>query len=213
MWRLWKDKGKSDVYISARTLAGVVKVSLHESGDWRFAFHEPFWKARVAPRAEDRRIERWARPPPINGITPAFMIVVPFAEIGLPRRPLPDKAKKYAKDAIWVTPAPEGFATYFNVMYTNPGGPEPSEHDRFIGRFGLPNGQTVSVLIQEHAIAEGQQRQLEAARRAISAQISEGQSIDRADLEAALEPRGYLYGYNEYGTRFFIDISGSFLFE
>jgi hypothetical protein len=35
----------------------------------------------------------------------------------------------------------------------------------------------------------------------------------RAAFEAALEPRGYLYGHNDVGTRFFIDISGSPLLE
>ena len=36
VWRLWTGKGTSDVYISARTLGGALKVSLHESGTWRF---------------------------------------------------------------------------------------------------------------------------------------------------------------------------------
>jgi hypothetical protein len=88
-----------------------------------------------------------------------------------------------------------------------------SQETRFVSRFELPNRQTVSVMVHEQAISEEQQRQLEARRRAISEQVGRGRSEDRATLEAWLEPRGYLYGHNELGTRFFIDISGSFLFE
>ena len=39
VWRLWTSiAGRSDVYIAARTLGGVVKVGLHESGEWHHAF-------------------------------------------------------------------------------------------------------------------------------------------------------------------------------
>jgi hypothetical protein len=212
-WRLWTGKGKSDVYIAARTLVADVKVSLHESGVWRFAFTKEYWEGRASTSAEDRMIERWNRPPPINGITPAFMVVVPSGELGLPRHPLPEKAKKYTKDVTWAPPAPEGFATHITVMYTDPGGPEPDEHDRFVDRFRLPNGQTVSILIQEHAISEGQKQQLQAARQHMASAVRQGPEADRAALEAWLEPRTWLYGHNEYGTRFFIDTFGGHLFE
>jgi hypothetical protein len=94
-------------------------------------------------------------------------------------------------------------------MYIDPGGPELDE----LARFRLPNGQSICIQIQEHAISEEQQQLLEASRQAISEQVSRGQSVDRVSLEAALEPRGYLYGQNELGTRFFVDISGNFLFD
>ena len=42
VWRVWATKGKSDVYISGRTQVGVWKVSLHESGVWRFAFTKEY---------------------------------------------------------------------------------------------------------------------------------------------------------------------------
>jgi hypothetical protein len=46
VWRLWTGKGTSDVYIAARTLGGVLKASLHESGVWRFAFTDAFWSSK-----------------------------------------------------------------------------------------------------------------------------------------------------------------------
>ena len=188
-------------------------MSLHESGVWRFAFTEEHWKGRASSGAEDRVIERWNRPPPIEGITPAFMVIVPSGEVGLPRHPLTDKAKKYTRKVAWAPPAPEGFAMHFTVMYTDPGGPEPSTQDRFVDRFRLPNGQTVSILVQEHAISEADKQQLEAARQAMAEAVRQGAEAKRAALEAWLEPRTWLYGHNVFGTRFFIDISAGYLFE
>jgi hypothetical protein len=88
------------VYIAARTLGGILKVSLHESGVWRFAFTEEHWEGQAATGSEDRVIERWNRPPPIIGITSAFMVVVPTSEIDLPWHQLPERAKKYKRDVI-----------------------------------------------------------------------------------------------------------------
>jgi hypothetical protein len=212
-WRLWTGKGTSDVYIAARTLGGDLKASLHESGVWRFASTKESWERRGSTAAADRVIERWKRPPPIEGGTPAFMVIVPSGEIGLPRHPLTAKAKKYTKNVVWVPPAPEGFATHFIVMYTGPGGPEPSAQDRFVDRFKLPNGQTIIILIQEHAISEADKQQLEAGRQAIAEAVRQGPEADRAALEAWLEPRTWLYGHNEIGTRFFIDMSAGYIFE
>ena len=185
-WRLWTGKGTSDVYIAARTLGGVQKVSLHESGVWRFAFTEEYWEDRASMGDEDRVIERWKRPPPIDGITSAFMVVVSSSELGLPRHPLPEKAKKYTRNVTWVPPAPEGFATYFIVMYTEPGGPTPSDDVQFVARFELPNQEMVSIMIHEQEISREQARQVEAARQHIARAVSQEQGVARAALEAAL---------------------------
>jgi hypothetical protein len=215
VWRIWTDKGNSDVYIAARVLGGVVKVSLHQSGVWRIAFTEEYWEGSTAPEVGegDRLIERWTPPKPIQGITSAFMIAVPSAEIGMPRHPLPESAQKYTKNVSWVQPAPEGFATHFIVMYIEPGVPVPGDGVQILSSFVLPDGRTVSVMVLEQVISAEQQRQIEDARQAIAEQVRQGRAANQAAFEAALEPRGYLYGHNELGTRFFIDISGSFLFE
>jgi hypothetical protein len=214
VWRLWVGKGTSDVYIAARAHGGDYKVSLHESGVWRFAFTDVYRRRRSSSGAEDRVIERWNRPPPIEGITPAFMIVVPSGEVGLPRHPLTtEKAKKYTKGVTWVPPAPEGFATYFMVMYAPPDGPTPSEDIRFVSRFELPSREIVSIMVDEQEISGGQAQQLEAERQRIAEAVRQGPEAERAALETWLEPRAWFYGHNEFGTRFFVDISGDYLFE
>jgi hypothetical protein len=36
-WKCWAERGrgKNDIYLTSRTLGGVVKASLHESGNWQ----------------------------------------------------------------------------------------------------------------------------------------------------------------------------------
>jgi len=162
---------------------------------------------------EDRLVERWNRPEPIEGTSRAFMVVVPSGDIGLPRHPLTEKAKRYTRNVTWVPPAPEGIATGFIVMYTPPGAPTPSDDIRFVSRFELPNREVMSIIVHEQEISEGEKHQLEAARQYMASAVSQGPEGIRAALEAWLEPRTRLYGHDEHGMRFFIDISAGYLFE
>jgi|SRR5215217_9544057 len=208
VWRVWKPKGKSDLYISGRTQVGVWKVSLHKSGVWRFAFTKEYWETHGEEDA-DRLIERWDRPQPLyGGITPAFEIVVPSAELALPRQPLPGDRKKHLKNVTWFGPAPEGFAKQFLVSYTEPGQPVTDTDVEILASFALPDGRTVVITVMEHAISEEQQKQIEDYQRAMAEGFSQAAPEVQNAFGAALEPRGYLYGYNDHGTRFFIDIAG-----
>jgi len=155
-------------------------------------------------------IEQWDRPQPLyGGVTAAFEIVVSSAELALPRQPLLEDRKKHLKNVTWIRPAPGGFAKHFVVMYTEPGQPVPDTEVEILASFTLPDRRTVVITVFEHAISEEQQEQIEAYQRAMAEGMSQATPGAQAAFEAALEPRGYLYGHNEHGTRFFIDIAGS----
>ena len=62
VWRIWTHRGTSNLYISDRLQGGDWKVSLHESGDWRFALTREYAEAR---EMEDRLFEQWERPQPL----------------------------------------------------------------------------------------------------------------------------------------------------
>src|SRR5215212_9402944 len=84
VWRVWMTKGKSDLYISGRLQGGDGTVSLHGWGDWRFGFPSEFAKARGM--AERLIFDQRERPQPLrDGGTSAFEIMVPSAELALPR--------------------------------------------------------------------------------------------------------------------------------
>jgi hypothetical protein len=206
VWRIWTGRGTSDVYISARVLGGILKASLHESGVWRLALTREYAEAHGE---DDRLIEQWDRPQPLHeGVKSAFEIIVPSAELALPRQPLPEGRKKHTKNVTWVRPAPEGFATHFIVMYAEPGEPVQETEVAILASFALPDGRTVIVTVVEQAVSEGQQQQIEAYRSAMAEGMRQASSEVQAAYEAALEPRGYLYGHDDNGTRFFIDITG-----
>lgn len=106
LWRIWHGDNNSDVYVGARSVAGEVRVSLHESGKYRLAFtnkHQMRPDALI-PLGADRAKHKWGRPAEfVPGLTRAFAIEIPAAELRTPKSPDPLK-----KPAMWLAPPPEG---------------------------------------------------------------------------------------------------------
>ena len=115
VWRMWTSRTKSDVYVSARALTSVFKVSLHESGDWRHAFTDTTRGMAHVPPGQDRALARWKRPHEFEpGLTRAFEIIIPASEVTKSPYVEWDKnfRSEYAdKEIVWVPPPPEGCAT------------------------------------------------------------------------------------------------------
>lgn len=92
VWTMWVRK--SDVYLTARGMAGLVKVSLHKSGDWRIAeTSEASAKlSRPLMSTGQRIILGWQRPSPFTiGWTKAVTVVVPHMALRVPMRVLSAK--------------------------------------------------------------------------------------------------------------------------
>lgn len=118
-WRLWVPYGKSDVYISGRSLGSSVKVSLHEPGPSRFALTDE-WIKRTQFQAPEGRHQRlaveWERPrprPPHQTARP-FSIIVPWDEVLSRERAEPGQV-------AWAPPPPDGKCIHFDVIYTPAG--------------------------------------------------------------------------------------------
>jgi len=81
-WRVWTGPHADDVYVTSRHLAGLVKTSLHQSGQWqtstvRRSGGEP-WDLGIG----GRHLDRWKEPEALSpGITLAFMIVMPASQL------------------------------------------------------------------------------------------------------------------------------------
>jgi len=148
-WRLWVDKGKSDVYISGRVLGKSVKVSLHEPGPSRFALTNE-WVEQAgfqAPEGRDRRLAvEWnrPRPRPPHQIARAFSIIVPCDEVL-------DRGIPETGQVVWVPPPPEGTCIHFDLVYI-PAGAVVTGHPGarsmgtgLVGEVQLENGERVFV--------------------------------------------------------------------
>ena len=81
IWRLWFNKpevngASSDVYFAYRALGGVLKLSIHESGDIHFSFTGDYAKLQDIQN-QQRHIEQWK----LKFEDPIFKIIVPFTEL------------------------------------------------------------------------------------------------------------------------------------
>lgn len=58
-WTVVGSRNSDDVYVGARGLMGAAKLSLHQSGKWRFAFTKEGVEKVGLPQGDDRVIERY----------------------------------------------------------------------------------------------------------------------------------------------------------
>jgi hypothetical protein len=218
VWRIWTHD--NEVYLSARALTSILKISLHSSGDWRHAFTAeqvvaglPF----ITP-GQTRAIDRWERPPEFwPGVTKAFEIVVPSSEVTTPSHPKANELFRRnlgAKKVVWVPAAPEGYATHFTVLFTKPevtaatlpGWPgRDAMGTRLIWKTELPNAETVWIVSHEPPdtfqqwVAEGKRYLISVASSAVWEEAAAN------GLELRILSCGYNY---QDGTRVYLDISG-----
>jgi hypothetical protein len=148
-WKLWTETsaGRSEAYLTCRSLGGTLKTSLHESGKWHIAYSQRTFEEYVKgaiPKFEDRYIEKWPRPSDIApGITLAFRIVTPWSAVTTPV-----KGGRF-KGVTWLPKAPESKAIEIDVLITKPttqvtGWPgKRSMGTSLIGSFPLENGETI----------------------------------------------------------------------
>jgi hypothetical protein len=151
-WKLWTEAntGHSDVYLVCRALGGVLKTSLHESGNWHVSFSQRTFRDRVEgviPSLPTRFVEKWARPGCLApGVTPAYRIVTPWSAVTTPI------SEKHPDSLIWLPRAPDGKATEIDIMLVNISTPidgwpgKRSMNTSLIGSFELANGTTVYAI-------------------------------------------------------------------
>jgi len=202
IWRLWATP-KGDVYLTARSLGGTMKASLHRSGNWQFGFTSEFeTKGRSQGNwpLDSRHIERWVRPPEIGGgITLAFRVVIPASE--LREWPL-----ETSKEVQWL-PAPDsGNAGVIELAFTeealplSKGWPGKNRvRTSPFGLIGLATGEFAWLLYRQEAMTDEYREKLEEYRARVLGQVP-GPILKGKRIA--------LHGLNhEDGCRFFIDLA------
>ena len=142
IWRVTADNAKGDVYISwSKKTADTTKVSLHESGIWRYAATK---ESGVTFEGGDRVISRWTRPPEhVSGVTRGPGILVPHTSVGSRTLFSEDLSPKVK----WVRPPGIGEAVEFDIYFLEATAPR----DRWgmseiIGSLNLAHGRSVWVV-------------------------------------------------------------------
>lgn len=109
-WKCWTNSGqdKRDFYLSNRAVKAV-KLSFHETGDWRFAYtsRELFDEEALPPR---RLLNEYKQPlPHAELLTLACRIHVPFHAANIPDRQLDPSVH-------WIPCAPLGYSVEFAIF-------------------------------------------------------------------------------------------------
>lgn len=194
IWRVWANRNSSDVYIAPRHLGKIVKVSLHESGDWRLQWI----KSELATAYTNvgiRCIDQWecsARS--IAGWRSSYTIWVPptFEALDEGKEPL-DKPVK------WVDCPPPDSVTAFTIALVTPDQGalwiDPTVLPELLGGFFLPNKQAVVVFATRERMTQGQLDWLLRHQ----AEVSEANELLRRKYPAA--PRFPLFGTDVVGNR------------
>jgi hypothetical protein len=144
-------------------------------------------------------------------LTRAFDIVIPASEVTRPRD-LNPKALS-GKKIEWVSPAPEGYATYFTVVFTTAATtagtsnwPGHNNGTRLIWRTDLPNTETVWLVAHERPVDDWVKQHLAAFKE--SAVPSARRRMEDAGYSDIEETRAAIYYRNEDSRmRFYIDVS------
>ena len=81
-WRIWTGRNADDVYVAPRTVASMVKMSLHQSGRWQYGFTDSPKARPWVENRESRHIDTWQRPPEFGpGVTRGCAIRFPHSEL------------------------------------------------------------------------------------------------------------------------------------
>jgi len=163
-WRVWADRGKSDVYVAAVTIAQMIKVSLHPSGSCNSTLTSDALRAEPsdAPLRGIRERDLWTRA--AQGTSVPLRIRFPAGEL----RPV---GLVPSADTVWIPRPAPGHAVTIACHFTpaadethDPGDTLDSDDDAWPGQSegsqllmsaALQNGETFWVTASVASIPNG----------------------------------------------------------
>lgn len=149
VWTVFGSKNTDDVYVGARDMLPMAKLSLHESGKWRRALTSQEAERQGLPDDVDRVMNRWEVPEPVaEGWVHAVSIAIPSSSIqkdpGLLKRPKRGTISFYEIE-------PGSRQVRFEVLIKSAGAPDLQVENThaLVGRIQLPGGGCVWVFATE----------------------------------------------------------------
>lgn len=205
VWVIEAGRNTRDVYLGNRDMMSFQKISLHQSGVWRFA-----WTEEKAPlflsAGENRLIDSWSRPPELGaGWTLALRIWVPEEDVATVAK-VQGKAKSL-KAINWVPRPPPSTAIVFQVVIARPDQGEVHLKDSVpLAGFTLAthNGNLEACLVLLSSVPVTSENRLwldETRGRVFAEAQTRGVDLGTPTIRAAA------YGYENDGTRSLWDFS------
>jgi hypothetical protein len=148
IWKITARRANSTVVVTCLGLTTDAKITLHESWDWWFAFHDADRAAAITGTHDRDAIARWRAPGPDGaGVVHAVDIYVPQGEL----------SAVYPADAAsrrpvhWMAESPQGTCTVFHIIMATRGGLAAQTKGVLIDGFTLANGSALlaSASVQE----------------------------------------------------------------
>jgi hypothetical protein len=201
-WRIWSAKHTKDVYLAARSIAGLQKVSLHETWSWSHSFVSDERAKPFVPPGSSRHIDIWPAPPSFGeGWRRGYCIIVPSTDL----RPWPQPEP----GDIAFAPLPgTGHWVYIEVVFVAAGTTTRLVFDEIhlIGSMSLVDGSEVKVVARRVRPTRDEAGKLALAREQALAQVA-----SRPNPRLLLRPDANLrlgvFGSQSDGTRFWADLA------
>jgi len=192
IWRVWANKNKSDVYIAARELARYQKYSLHESGDYRYAWTSEHQDTTPATRV----IDRWQRPDPNEGGWSRGISVYVRAEDVVHIHQ--DRTKE--SDVAWLDGPPAGKALGIHIFLLTPDiGWTELKGVQPLHIIGLADRRAVLILSSVVDVDPEQNRRITHWQRTALADAPDKLRLSPAAARSNL--RMAVFGYDDQGHR------------
>jgi hypothetical protein len=118
IWRVWSPTSTGDVYVMPQSNESFAKISLHESGDWRFQVvsekrNHPQIHFVEQPDSESRVLDQWTRPTEfVDGWTDALTILVPQEDIA----PVPNDPVAPSAVPRWMSEPPPMWCSRYRLQ-------------------------------------------------------------------------------------------------
>jgi hypothetical protein len=205
IWRMFTSKSQkagSDVFITAAALGSAQKISLHESGVWRNAWHSEDHAAKYGfmgkPEhgGDPRVLDRWQRPEGRSGWSRGLSVWVPYGHLA-PSTDTDDPTKP----VTWVPEPRPGELVGLHFVVAKPDQGELHLSGMFpVCGFRLRNSEAAIVVMSRAPVDEAVLREHEQKAREAAMPVV-GQPPYKDELRIGV------FGHDSHGHRFVWDLS------
>jgi hypothetical protein len=197
-WTVWTGRHTRDVYLTARPLGGLWKMSLHQSGSWQSGLTDELVAAAALP-IPSRHLDTWKLPDELaEGVQRSVELVFPDSEL----RPWPPGVSE-TKPVIRVPASGANHAACIEFLFT-PGQPPifiAFESAFDVAQLTLSDGNMLRVVARQIPWTATDVEWLLAGKADILAKV------DPQVRANAPNPRGMLYGKHDDGIRYAVDVA------